>query len=116
MATGNPSKTSKRTEQILENANRQRAQWGLDPVEAGFDYAKAVRYVIAENPSLSWRAFARSIGCSPAHLRKIMADVSVPNHITGELLWGLLYEVYGDKRRRRQFLSARQTAGGRLLK
>ncbi len=101
-----------RAERVLERLRRKGRP------EAGFLYGKAIGHIFADFPGITWDALAEAIDCSPGQLRKYWDTKkgSIPNHITGSLLWGVLSELYGDKKRRELFLTKAQRDGGKLLK
>ena len=102
---------SEQVDKIYEKADKARKAKGLDPIRVGFNYAKACRDINIDH-LYTFEEIAACIGCSEPNVQMILNKNRIPKHITGELLWGLLEDLYGKEKRKELFCDEAQSTGG----
>jgi hypothetical protein len=95
------SRVTAQLEIILSRLDEARAARGLPLVRVGFNYAAAIQHV--QKMGYRLQDIADCIGCSEPNLQRILAG-SIPNHIAGELLWGLCVQLFGEEQTKKLVL------------
>jgi hypothetical protein len=81
-------------EKQLKKVNEKRAllKPALEPVEVGYNYAKAIGML--HEHGYTYQEIADRIGASRSFVCDELCNGSTPNHITGELIAGMLKDEY----------------------
>jgi hypothetical protein len=102
---------SKKREAVLETVNASRATRGLGATDAGFNYGMAIEDIMSKT-SCTLVSIGERIGVTRKQVKKYLDDEEIPNHVSGELLWGLYKDTFPDRDPRQFLLTTAQQNGG----